>query len=104
MSRKLDRVSEKQDIDFGMEMEPLLETTAPIITLTPPKLPQRKRSYPMIRPDTRIELSDEVWKRQRRDPSFMVVKRPPLPLIDLFESEQSFTAIPQVVITSFTHF
>ena len=79
LSAQLQRVAEQQqDIDFGadmMDFDPIEgdpQQPRPLLVLTPPT----------IKPDARIELSDAVWKRQRMDLSFMVVKRPPLPLVD----------------------
>lgn len=89
LSAQLQRVAEQQqDIDFGgdlMDFEPIdgeEQPLRPLLVLTPPKTVPRKRALPTIKPDTRIELSDAVWKRQRVDLSFMVAKRPPLPLLD----------------------
>lgn len=58
------------------------DPTEPIAILTPPKYEPRKRSLPVIKPDSTIEVSESQWKRQHLDLSFMVQKRPPLPLID----------------------
>ena len=89
LSAQLQRVAEQQqDIDFGadmMDFDPIEgdpQQPRPLLVLTPPKAVSRKRVLPKIKPDARIELSDAVWKRQRMDLSFMVVKRPPLPLVD----------------------
>ena len=89
LSAQLQRVAEQQqDIDFGadmMDFDPIEgdpQQPRPLLVLTPPKPVSRKRVLPTIKPDARIELSDAVWKRQRMDLSFMVVKRPPLPLVD----------------------
>ena len=57
---------EPQDVDFGpdpMDFD-VPESLSPRITLTPPKNPTRKRAFLPVPTDHRIELSDEMWKRQ----------------------------------------
>lgn len=54
----------------------------PILILTPPKYEVRKRSIRVIKPDASIELSEQQWKRQRLDVSYLVEKRPPLPMLE----------------------
>ena len=79
---------EPQDIDFGPEVMDIVPDPTDFgpepsdvnrITLTPPKLPSRKRPS-SLRPDLRIELSNELWKRQCTDLTLYVTKRPPLPM------------------------
>ena len=79
---------EPQDIDFGPEVMDIVPDPTDFgpepsdvnrITLTPPKLPSRKRPS-SVRPDLRIELSNELWKRQCTDLTLYVTKRPPLPM------------------------
>lgn len=79
---------EPQDVDFGPDMidfgpEPMDFGPEPSevnrITLTPPKFPSHKRPL-SVRPDLRIELSNELWKRQCTDLTIYVTKRPPLPI------------------------
>ena len=82
------------DIDFGendVNGSPLLPPTV----LTPPKISTHKRSFPTVRPDTQIELSDALWKRQRMELTLSVVKRPPLPIIEM-ENQMGPEMIPRV--------
>ena len=75
---------EPQDVDFGpdpMDFD-VPEPVSPRITLTPPKNPTRKRAFLPVPTDQRIELSDELWKRQCTELAVQVAKRPPLPLDD----------------------
>lgn len=76
-----------------------------LIVLTPPKYEIHKRMIHTITPDSSIELNDHQWKRQRLDVSYLVEKRPPLPLYD-FEADDSHI-IPNVIrkdcVFSFRH-
>lgn len=75
---------EPQDVDFGpdpMDFD-VPESLSPRVTLTPPKNPTRKRAFLPVPTDHRIELSDEMWKRQCTELAIQVAKRPPLPLDD----------------------
>lgn len=67
---------------IGMDDLAPFDPAEPIAILTPPKYEPRKRSLPTIKPDSTIEVSDGVWKRQHLDLSFMIQKRPPLPLLE----------------------
>lgn len=74
---------EPQDVDFGPDpMDFVPESLSPRVTLTPPKNPTRKRAFLPVPTDHRIELSDEMWKRQCTELAIQVAKRPPLPLDD----------------------
>lgn len=105
LNTQLQQLAEaQQDVDFGgdlMDFDPIgpaSEQPQAFLVLTPPKISLRKRSLPVIKPDARIELSDEVWKKQRMDLSYMVVKRPPLPVFDSFGVTLSNDAILPVCL------
>lgn len=83
-----------QDIDFGPEVMDVVPDAIDFgaeqndvnrITLTPPKFHSRKRPS-SVRPDLRIELSNELWKRQCTDLTLYVSKRPPLPMDETQEN------------------
>ena len=73
-----------------------------LIVLTPPKYEIHKRTIHTITPDSSIELNDHQWKRQRLDVSYMVEKRPPLPLYDF--DAQGFNTIPNVTRKVYSSF
>lgn len=77
------------------DLAPSDQPNIPLV-LTPPKYEIHKRIIHTITPDSSIELNEHQWKRQRLDVSYMIEKRPPLPLYD-YQSD-GFHIIPNVFI------
>ena len=77
------------------DLAPSDQPNIPLV-LTPLKYEIHKRIIHTITPDSSIELNEHQWKRQRLDVSYMIEKRPPLPLYD-YQSD-GFHIIPNVFI------
>ena len=83
----------EMDIDFDPPMMELEIPSPSRVTLTPPKARQYKRVFREVKTDLRVELSNELWKRQCTDLTIQVCKRPPLPCLLEWDNGMSELAI-----------